>query len=152
VGGQDVGLILWYLPGMALRDKNVSALLAQIGVTGGKTRIDLRGVITVYKQTNVTVLHKGGSSSGGVLRLYVDGKELSAVGDDRSKDKKQQIDLAAGQHEVRWVLSGGKIGGHNLIQFSDTNTGAPIPVQCTPEILALFQGKPCKASVRIDSE
>jgi len=136
---------------MYLRDSHLNALLAKHGVSGSGIRVDMSGFLHVPREMNVLVRHKGGSSSGGVLRLYIDGKELSSVGDDRSKDKKHNVMLGKGDHAVRWNLRGGHLGGGNHIAFFDPDSGQPLPVYCPSDIAAQLRAMPHKEEVDISS-
>ncbi len=89
------------------------------------------GTLEVAERVNLTFHHVGGSSTGGVTWLYVDGKELGAVGDDRSKDSNYDAALDPGSHEVRWKIVGGLIGGANRIEIIDKATGRKLPLKYT---------------------
>lgn len=134
--GNDVGLVLRYQPGRIFPQQTFDDLLAKQGIPSRDVQIELGGALRLDKTTSVLVTHKGGSSDRGVLRLYLNGRELGVVGDNRTKDTTYQVELPSGLHVIRWVLTGGAIGGGNMIQFVDSRTNQPLPVHVPAEATA----------------
>jgi hypothetical protein len=149
VSGNDSGLVLRYQPGRFFRQETFDDLLAQQGIPSRDVRIELAGVLQLGTATAVQVRHKGGSSNGGVLRLSLNGQELGAVGDDRTKDTTYQIELPAGAHTIGWVLTGGAIGDENMIQFTDARTNRPLATYVPAEAAAQVRSVPFKAEVDV---
>jgi len=143
----DAGLVIRYQPGVSFLEKDLNSALAQANVTGRKVRVTLTGVLRVPKQMTVAIQHKGGSASGGVLRLYLDERELGAVGDDRTRNTTYSVPLAAGDHTVRWVLSSGGSLGDGFISFVDSQTDEPLPVLSTAETVAQVRAVPFKVTL-----
>jgi hypothetical protein len=120
VGNRDAGIVVTYQPGYTITAEDVAKLAAAAGVTANDAwRVELGGVLLLPAETLVEVWHAGGSSSGGIHRLYVlptnqpppqQPPPTSQVGDDRLKEDTRTINLQAGLHAVRWSLSGGDLG------------------------------------------
>jgi hypothetical protein len=152
VSGSDVGLVLCYQPGKILRQQTIEDLLLKQGITSRDLQIELGGALRVDKATSVLIKHKGGSSDHGVLRLYLNGRELGAVGDDRTKDTTYQVELPAGIHVIRWVLTGGAIGNNNMIGLVDSQTNQSLPTYVPAEAAAQVRSVPFKSEVDVGSE
>ena len=45
----------------------------------------------------------------------VDGRPVSEVGDDRTKDTRSEFALSKGDHAIRWQLTGGELGTAQLV-------------------------------------
>ena len=127
VGGSDVGLLLYYRTGKSFREATLQTLLDELGIDSPSKVVELYGLVRVFKDRPVQVRHRGGSPSGGVCWLYLDGQELGSVGDDRSKDSTYDINLPRGDHQIRWVIQGGHIG-NALLEFIDPATGNVLEV------------------------
>ena len=111
---RDVGLLLTYQPGHRITTEEITDLQSQLGA--GQRRVEFTGVLSLSVDASVSIHHAGGSSSGGVHRLFLDGEEVHAVGDDRTKDENITMSLRRGEHLVSWVLSGGELGSA-LLEF-----------------------------------
>ena len=81
----------------------------------------------------------------------VPGRELGVVGDNHTKDTTYQVELPAGLHAIRWVLTGGAIGGANMIQFADAETKQPLPVHVPAAAAAQVRSMPFKIEVDVSS-
>ena len=77
-------------------------------------RVEFLGTLTLSADAEVVFHHVGGSSNRGVHYLHLDGKEINAVEDDRSKDDTFQLKLGRGDHQLRWILTGGEMGDAQL--------------------------------------
>jgi hypothetical protein len=129
----DVGAVLQYLPGKRVTHAKI---VQTIGLQGAASiELKLAGALVLSEPAALKVKHVGGSASGGVLRLSVNGRELGSVGDDRSKDSTYDLQLPAGTHLVSWELRGGEIGGGNLIQFTNAATMEAVPIVYTQQML-----------------
>jgi len=150
--GNDVGLVLRYQPGRIFPQQTFDDLLAKQGIPSRDVQIELGGALRLDKTTSVLVTHKGGSSDRGVLRLYLNGRELGVVGDNHTKDTTYQVELPSGLHVIRWVLTGGAIGGGNMIQFVDSRTNQPLPVHVPAEATAQVRSMPFRSEVDVSSQ
>lgn len=144
--GQDVGVIVFYVPGKMLTGKDVKAWLTQAGVTPQSIRMELMGGIRLTKDAVIIVRHKGGSAAGGVLELFVDGKFHNVIGDDHYKDRTDEIPLAAGVHSFVWKLRGGELGDC-LLTFTDKATGKEAVVEFDRNILGAARSAPATKEV-----
>ncbi|QDU96943.1 hypothetical protein [Lignipirellula cremea] len=123
----DTGVLLQYVPGKAIAHDEVESLLLQ-PANGGRLLVHLKGNLQLARQQQVSVIHRGGSTAGGLLTLKIDGKVVGTVGDDRSKNDTYNLSLPAGSHSVEWMLAGGLIGDNCELQFVDAETGALLPL------------------------
>lgn len=112
---QDVGILFTYQPGHRFTSDEIAELQNHLGA--GRRQVEFIGVLSLSANAEVAVHHAGGSASGGVLYLLIDGKEAHAVGDDRTKDETITLPLAKGDHAIRWLLTGGELGSPQL-EFS----------------------------------
>jgi len=144
--GNDVGLVLRYQPGQIFPQQTFDDLLVKQGIPSRDIQIELGGALRLDKTTSVLVAHKGGSGDRGVLHLYLNGRELGVVGDNHTKDTTYQVELPSGLHVIRWVLTGGAIGGGNMIQFVDSRTNQPLPVHVPAEAAAQVRSMPFNGS------
>jgi hypothetical protein len=149
--GNDAGLVLRYQLGRVFPQKTLDDLLAKQGIASRDVQIEFGGVLRLVKTTSVVATHKGGSGDRGVLRLYLNGRELGVVGDNHTKDTTYQVELPAGLHAIRWVLTGGAIGGANMIQFADAETKQSLPVHVPAEAAAQVRSMPFKIEVDVSS-
>ncbi len=149
VNGRDIGLLLRYEHGSTLTDTTVRAVLAKFGVPPGvRVELELFAVVVVPNGVVLESQHVGGSSSGGVLRMYIDGQEINAVGDDRSKSTTKHFPaMRPGTHAVRWVLTGGSLGSCRL-QFYDRQTRKPLVLTFNnPQVMTQVNNLPVRARV-----
>ncbi len=152
VSGKDAGLVLRYQPGRVFPQQTFDDLLAKQGIPSRNVQIELGGVLRLDKTTSVVATHKGGSGDRGVLRLYLNGRELGVVGDDHTKDTTYQVELPSGLHAIRWLLTGGAIGNANLIQFADAQTNQPLPVYVPAQAAAQIRSMPFKTEVDVSGQ
>jgi tRNA A-37 threonylcarbamoyl transferase component Bud32 len=113
--GMICGII--YIPGGVLQHRDVAQIVSQGGELKD-VRMELKGTFEVSEDCDIVIWHKGGSSSGGVHSLFVDGEELGSIGDDRIKNVTYRHRVQKGPHAVRWVLTGGQFGDC-MLQFYD---------------------------------
>jgi hypothetical protein len=142
---QDADVVVKYAAGRMLSGESIVAALKKIFPDTGpqmKIVVTLHGTLRVPKDTTVAVWHKGGSSNGGVHYLLVDNRELGTVGDDRSKDSYYSVYLPAGDHAVTWRLTGGDLGGTNLLEFVDRQTSQPLQLFTSEADIAAAQSEP----------
>ena len=122
--GRDAGLVMTYQRGHRLSPEEVAELEGALGP--GARQVELVGIVSLSADAEVAIHHVGGSASGGVHYLYLDGKQIHAVGDDRTKDETITLPLAKGAHAIRWQLTGGSLGSA-LLEFSVARSAAKQP-------------------------
>jgi len=149
VKNQDIGLVVEYEPGKQLNGKEIEEEIKKLGHQMLGVNIALKGMLQVPRDMNVAVWHKGGSSSGGVLTLSIDGKVLGRVGDDAPKDIVYRLPLTAGDHQVTWELAGGSLGPVDVVQFFDLNTRIPLPVRTSTSDVAAANVAPLNARLQM---
>ena len=150
--GNDIGVVLRYQPGRILRQQTFEDLLLKQGISSRDVQIELGGALRIAKATSVSIKHQGGSSNRGVLRLYLNDRELGAVGDNRTKSTTYQVELPAGTHVIRWTLTGGEIGRNSMIEFIDSQTNQSLPVHVPPERVAQVRSMAFKSEVGVTSD
>jgi hypothetical protein len=127
----DAQVVFTYSPGRVFLQKAVEDFLGASQHTDAANkkwiRIQLSALLYVPANMTVVVWHAGGSSNGGILRLFIDGLELNSVGDDREKNVVKNVTLSQGEHVIRWELTGGFIS-NCLIAFYESGTIKPLPV------------------------
>jgi len=137
---RDAGVLVAYQAGFLMKTPEIGSLREALGTwPNGKTRVELAGILTLSDNGNVSIHHVGGSASGGVLTLFVDGQKVSEVGDDRSKNSTFLLPLTKGHHALRWVLSGGDLGIAQVEFLPDPAAGAAAPtleVHATKDLIA----------------
>jgi tRNA A-37 threonylcarbamoyl transferase component Bud32 len=116
---KDIGLVFRYRTGEVFGGETVREKVFEYGGGMRRVRIELNGTLRVPKDMTVIAWLAGGSSSGGVHWLYVDGREVGSVGDDRVKNTKYRLPLKKGDYEINWILTGGDFGANSLLQFFD---------------------------------
>jgi hypothetical protein len=151
VDNVDARLILGYRPGQFLHDETVRTALGKQGIAGGSIQLELHGVLEVPRDMELTITHIGGSSNSGVLRLYLNDRELGAVGDNRTKSTVYTLALPKGLYAVRWLLSGGDLGSCD-IEFAETGRDELLPVYYTKPMLERLRRLPTSAEVSVSSE
>ena len=118
IAGRDSGIMVSYEPGSMISGEEIARLQgAGAAMPNTAWRIDMVGMLTLPADSAVEVWHVGGSSYRGVHRLFIDGRLLSEVGDDRTKNDTQRINLKKGKHVIAWTLSGGDLGSA-LVRFT----------------------------------
>ena len=147
VRGDDTGVVFHYELGKPLKHEIIqqNVPVEDIRSTRG-VQITLTGSLHVPEKTTVLAWHAGGSSTGGVHRLYVDGKEAGSIGDDRIKNTVYRLELDAGAHPVKWVLTGGDFGPC-MLQFVDLRTKRPLRVTVSEAEEAAAKKPPVKKEV-----
>ena len=151
VDNVDAGLILTYQPGQFVHDDSVRTVLGKQGIVGGAVRIELHGVLEIPRSMELAITHIGGSSNSGVARLYLNNRELGAVGDNRSKSTVYTLALPKGLYAVRWLLSGGDLGACD-IEFADAGRDEAVPVYYTNDMLNRLRRLPTNAEASLSSE
>jgi hypothetical protein len=135
--GKDVGLFFRYEHGKVFRHELVELKFIEKRdekLPPKGVEVVLQGRLLVPRKMSVSARHAGGSVSHGVQTLFVDGKELGSVGDDRQKSRVYALLLEAGTHTVKWVLTGGRFG-NNLLRFEDPDTGKSLWLSYSAEDL-----------------
>jgi hypothetical protein len=95
-----------------------------------EVRIELVGYVEAAKETQVEIFHAAGGVNGDHGTLYVDDKQIGQVGDDTVKNVIYSLKLTEGQHQVRWVLTGGTFQA-NLLKFQNADSGKRLPMYFT---------------------
>ncbi len=150
VGGKDVGLLLTYQPGKYLRHQTLLDVFKRRAIDD-TVQVEMIGILRAPRKLNLRIEHAGGSSSGGIVRLYLNGKEHSVLGDDRKKSLTDDVgSIPAGNHAIRWLITGGNIGACRL-QFSDSDTGKALEVVFSRNHLDAFSRSPTRAKVDVSS-
>lgn len=139
VNKQDLGIAFFYQHGSTFQHNLVAETVVKAGHEMRGVRITMVGMLKVPRDMKVNFWHKGGSSSGGVIRLYVDGKEINAVGDDRTKDVGFARELKAGIYEIKWSITGGRLGSCVLL-IMDGATGKPLELRTNLNLLGAQGG------------
>lgn len=125
--GKDAGLLASYLSSRSFGQKELKSILPLYDHLKQKIRIELNGAFELAAPEKVLVRQLGGSPRNGTVMLFVDGMETSVVGSKGDKEFQREIPLAAGVHEVRWVLSGGWLGTTNAVDVR-TEKGEIVPL------------------------
>jgi hypothetical protein len=89
--------------------------------------VNLNGQLLVPRDMVVKIWHAGGGVSHDECGLYVDGRLLGVVGDNRDKHNIYEVPLLKGRHDVRWELSGGTFRT-NVLLFQDPETEQLLPI------------------------
>jgi hypothetical protein len=152
--GKDAGVVFRYQTGKVVQHE----LLEKHFVEKRDAKLPSRGVAVVLKgrlqlSAKMTVLVRvaGGSCSHGVHTLYVDGRELGSVGDDLQKSRSYWLELAPGEHLVRWELTGG-LFGNSVLRFEEADTGKLLPLSYTKDDLKGIESFPAKRVVDVTAE
>jgi hypothetical protein len=135
--GKDIGIFFRYEHGKVFRHELVERKFIEKRdekLPPRGVEVVLQGRLLIPRRMSVSARHAGGSVSHGVQTLFVDGKELGTVGDDRQKSHIYALTLEAGAHAVKWVLTGGRFG-NNLLRFEDPDTGKPLSLSYSAEDL-----------------
>lgn len=128
VEGRDSGFVFQYEHGKVF---NPEPLRERIE---GNFVLTLRGQVEVPRDMVVEAWHAGGGVNGDVNTLFIDGRKISSVGDDREKHSIDKLDLKKGTHAVRWDLVGGTFR-NNLLKIVDPETGELLPLGFAKERL-----------------
>jgi hypothetical protein len=149
VDKRDLGLLLRYRPGMHLTDETFANLRSKVGARGARVDIELRGMLKLTGNVKVKVRHEGGTSTGGVHTLYVNGKEIGVVGDGHVKSATYDLPLGRGAHTIRWVLTGNRLGSC-LLEFQEPD-GAAIPIYNSRRTVSLLRRRPTLSTVDVST-
>ena len=147
--GIDAGVLFTYQPGMVFLHDTVASLLgpnAPAIISAKGITIQMAGVLYVPSDMEVAVWHAGGSSTGGNVFLYLDGREVSNVGDDKGKNNPYRFSMTKGEHAIGWKFRGGQLG-NSLVDFYDGKTGEPLAVYATAEILGATRNLPTRQQI-----
>ncbi|MBC7853076.1 MAG: hypothetical protein IAF94_06545, partial [Pirellulaceae bacterium] len=132
-----VNLFFTYHPGYKLTRDEIQQLQNNLGKNNA--RVEFLGTLSLSADTEVAFHHLGGSSRGGVHYLYLDGKEIHAVGDDRTKDDTLTLSLGKGDHQLHWKLTGGDFGDAQLevnVAKSGKNPAARLDIHAPADMVA----------------
>jgi hypothetical protein len=149
IEGVDVGVLWRYECSAVIGETTLADVLRGIRANPGRMRIELVGILHVPASTTVTVFHRGGSPEAGQAVLAVDGKVVSEVGLGRDLTEKADLDLAAGDHAVRWLISGTDLGSC-AIRFADATTGQPLVAYHNPVMKATLKETPFRSRLDIN--
>jgi hypothetical protein len=125
IEGQDQGIVFHYHQGRVFSRSDLPMQLLE----GEKFKITMHGQLQLAERTKVKIWMAGGGVSHDVNWLYVDDREIGAVGDDRSKQLTKELDLDKGMHTVQWTLTGGTFRSNILILQSATGEALPLTVR-----------------------
>ncbi len=135
VADHPTGIVFHYSTGKPLPNQLITEKVFGAGQSMRDIKIDLRGRLEVPRKMIVQVMHYGGSGNRGIDWLYVDGREVGSVGDDRVKRAVYNLPLEAGTYAVEWRLTGGDFG-NGILQFFDPETKKSLRVYVGDEALA----------------
>lgn len=125
LAGKDAGLLITFNASQRSMDtQKLRSLLTQNKVAGG--RIVLEGVLTCPTPMSMRVSHRGASTVA-TQQMLVNGKVLTTVGGNRGSYDNEQLQLAAGNHLVQWVIEfDGSIGPS--IHIYEDGSGRTVPL------------------------
>jgi hypothetical protein len=146
--GVDASVLWKYETGLRITDQTVSEILVQAGVPRGRLRLEFVGLLHVPQSMTVNITHSGGSSSG-TFSLWIDQKLIGETGGTRATSDVYKLDLNAGEHSVRWVITGGNLGSGVLLAASAAS-GERLPVYHTPELLAAVRETPFRPRLNVN--
>ena len=127
VNRKDVGVAFHYRHGRVFGPEQVHAMFHKKGQPLPSIRIVLQGRLHLAGKTKIKAWFAGGGVNRDVNTLYVGGKSLGSVGDDRKKSQVYELPLDAGTHQVTWELRAGTFR-HNLLKFENPKTGKMLPL------------------------
>ena len=154
ISGKPVDIVWICEHGQTFRhDELAKVVTARLrSMPRGGLSVVFQGGLHLKRGMKVQIRHVGGSSTGGVHSLSIDGKVVSQVGDDRSKNHVSEQGLARGKHTIRWVLTGG-LFGNSFVKFENPRTGDLLPLYFTKEDLDSLKECPVKRDIiRVTSE
>ena len=122
---RDLGIVFRYQLGKTFEHAVISQAVLESGAEMRGIKVSLEGHLHVPAKMAIIVWLAGGSPSGGVHRLFIGGREIDSVGDDRKKNKVTKLMLPAGIHPVGLRMSGGHYGNTHLV-FLDPATNRPL--------------------------
>gem|GEM_PF-2706930 len=148
--GFDIGTIFLYRQNSWFRHDDFTPILTKKGRLPGKVEVQLIGLLQVPAAGDIAIRHAGGSAAGGVCRLYINGKELGAVGDDRTKDTIYNVTLPKGVYQLKWVLTGGQLG--SCLIHAENSSQEVLPIVYTPAMLKLLRALPTSSEIEMAAE
>jgi hypothetical protein len=89
--------------------------------------ITLLGYVELPHEMTVKVHHAAGGVNEDHGTLFVGERQLGQVGDDTAKAEVYVLNLPAGIHPVRWVLTGGTFQ-NSLLKFEEAQSGELLSV------------------------
>ncbi len=149
VDGRDVGILWKYRSGLLLADANVADVLLQSGINRGHLQLDFVGKLQLAETTSVSVALRGGSPQGATATLFVDGKQVGAVGGEHPASNRFELELVKGEHKVAWQLSGRDLGANSL-QFTATETSTPLVVYYDLPLFNAVRGSPSRPRLTVN--
>jgi hypothetical protein len=111
--------------------------------------IALVGYVHVPREMKVEIYHAAGGVNLDHGTLFLDGRKIGQVGDDTAKSVVYTLTLSKGEHEIRWVLTGGTFQT-NLLKLQDAATAELLPVYHTDK--QCDETGAAKAAVTIDAK
>lgn len=150
VDGRDAGILWKYRTGLQLADSNVADALLQTGlVARGRVQLDFVGKLNLPETTTVNVMHQGGSPLDATATLYVDGKLIGMLGGEHATSDVYKLDLAKGEHTVRWQLAGRDLA-INSLRFTAAAEAAPLVVYHDAMLLTTVRETPSRARLTVN--
>jgi hypothetical protein len=128
--GQATGIGYRYRHGDVFPPELIRSQFHDEGTPFPEVQIELVGYVEAAKEMRVDVYHAAGGVNRDHGTLYVDGRKIGQVGDDTVKVVIYPLTLSQGQHEVRWVLTGGTFQP-NLLKFQDAESSKLLPMYFT---------------------
>ncbi|MGQ9761830.1 MAG: hypothetical protein ACUVQH_07955 [Thermogutta sp.] len=115
VNGEDLGVIVRYLPGEVFSQDAINRLIHQYGLLPGDQRVVLSGVIRVQCPTNqssVPVFVRGTTESGylNTISITIDGRPLPFPADFQQTTFGFGLFLTCGDHPITCQLQGKALG------------------------------------------
>lgn len=95
---------------------------ARPGVT-----LTLVGFVEAPRAMTLKIHHSAGGVNEDHGTLFIGERQLGQVGDDTAKAEVYIVNLPAGVHPVRWVLTGGTFQ-NSLLRFEEAQTSEPLRV------------------------
>jgi Tol biopolymer transport system component len=141
VGDRVTRRAFHYQTGRPLPNRLVSEQVFAAGFSMNDVQITLAGQLEVPRKMVVQAMHNGGSANNGVHTLFVDGREVGQIGDDRYKAIVYRLPLDAGTYDVEWRLTGGDFGD-SVLQFFDPESKQPLRVTIGESALAAARRDP----------
>jgi Arc/MetJ-type ribon-helix-helix transcriptional regulator len=148
VNGVDAGVLWKYEAGLRLTNLSVTDVLQQAGVPRGRLRMEFAAFFHVHESMTVNISQAGGSPTG-TATLLVDNKPVGEVGGPRATTDVYKVELMAGEHTLRWILSGDDLGACSL-GLTNSETAQPLPLYHTPVLLNLVRENPTRARLNVN--
>lgn len=148
VNGTDAGVMWKYEAGLRLTSQSVGDIVTQVGLPRGKLRMEFAGFFYAHESMTVNVNHLGGSPTG-TATLFVDNKPLGEVGGPRATSDVYKLEVSAGEHAIRWVITGDDLGT-NRLNFTNAATAQAIPLYHNPALMNLVRENPTRARLNVN--